>query len=137
MRILHLITLTAFTFYAFLLCGCSENSKKATDTGKAFLKSMYTCNFKTCDALCTERGKNAVRWFASNLTEEDLTLISPYIEIETKDCKIRDNSASIIYIAKNVIICDSLEARGHLGNKSVTIKLENVKGSWKVNELEW
>ena len=37
MRISHLITFIASAFSVFLLSGCSENSQKATGTGKAFL----------------------------------------------------------------------------------------------------
>ena len=109
MRISHLITLTACTFSVIFLLGCSENSKKATDAGKSFLTNMYTCNFKECDALCTEKGKEEVHLFASNLTEDDLALISKNIEIEAEDCDITDHSASVTYTAKNVIVCDSLD----------------------------
>ena len=137
MRISYLITLTACTFSVFFLLGCSENSKKATDAGKSFLTNMYTCNFKECDALCTEKGKEEVYLFASNLTEDDLALISKNIEIEAEDCDITDHSASVTYTAKNVIVCDSLEAKGHLGERTLTVKLKNVNGSWKVDELEW
>lgn len=137
MRISHLITLIACTFSVFIFCGCSDNSKKAEETGKTFLENLYTFNFKACDALCTDNGKDEVRWFASNLTEDDLTLISPDIEIEIEDGEISDSSASIVYNAKNVIVCDSLEIKGHIGNRSLTVNLRNIKGAWRVDELEW
>jgi len=137
MRISHLITLMACTFSAIIFSGCSEDSKKATETGKAFLENMYTCNFKACDALCTDNGRTEVRWFASNLTEDDLKLISPDMDIEVKDCETTDSTATVIYNAKNVIVCDSLEMKGHLGERSLKVKLRNVNGIWKVDRLEW
>ena len=137
MRISYVITFLASAFSVFLLSGCSENSQKATGTGKVFLTSLYTCDFKTCDALCTEKGKEDVRWFASNLTEDDLAVISDDVDIKVEDCEIRDNYASIIYTASNVIVCDSLETKSHLGERSLTVKLKNIEGSWKVDRLEW
>lgn len=137
MRITRLITLMVCTLSVIIFSGCSENSKKATDTGKAFLKNMYTCNFKACDALCTENGLGEVRWFASNLTEDDLALISPNVEIEVEDCEITESSASVLYNAKNVIVCDSLETKGHIGERTLKVILANVNGTWKVDRLEW
>ena len=137
MRISHLITLMACTFSLFIFNGCSENSQKATETGKTFLENLYTCNFKACDALCTEKGKEEVRWFASNLTEDDLTLISPDLEIEVEDSETSDSSATIVYNAKNVIVCDSLEIKGHIGNRSLTVNLRKNKGTWRVDGLKW
>ena len=137
MRISHLIALTVCTLSANIFSGCSENSQKATETGKNFLENLYTCNFEACDDLCTDNGKEEVRWFASNLTEDDLTLISPDIEIEVEDCETSDSSASVVYNAKNVIVCDSLETKGHIGNKSLTVNLRNINGIWKVDKLEW
>lgn len=137
MRISHLITLMACAFSVIVLCGCSEDTKKATETGQAFLKSMYTCDFKACDALCTDNGQEEVRWFASNLTEDDLTIISPNVEIDVEDCEITDSKASVVYHAKNVIVCDSLESKGHIGERSVTIKLQKRNGKWQVDKLEW
>ncbi len=137
MRMLHQITLTTCAIILFILSSCSENSRKATDTGKVFLKSLYTCDFKTCDALCTENGKEAVRWFASNLTEDDLALISCEVEIETEEYEVTDSSAYVAFTAKNVIVCDSLERKGHIGNRTLKVELKNVKGSWKVDKLEW
>ena len=137
MRLSHLITLIACTFCAILLSGCSENSHKATDAGKAFLTSLFTCDFETCDALCTDNGKKELRWFASNLTEEDLAIISHDVEIDAEDCEVTEHSAYVTYHAKNVIVCDSLETKGYLGERSLTVKLEKVNGTWKVDQLEW
>ncbi|MBR6170636.1 MAG: hypothetical protein IKQ51_08055 [Bacteroidaceae bacterium] len=137
MRLLHLITLIVCTFSAILLSGCSENCHKATEAGKTFLTSLFTCEFETCDALCTEDGKKEVRWFASNLTEEDLNIISRNVEITAEDCEVTDYSASITYHAKNVIVCDSLETKSYLGERSLKVMLEKVNGTWKVDQLEW
>jgi hypothetical protein len=137
MRISHLITLATFSFSTFVFSTCSENSQKATKTGKDFLENLYTCNFKACDALCTENGREEVRWFASNLTEDDLSIISENVNIEVEDCDITGTSATVVYNAENVIVCDSLETKGHIGNKSLTVNLKNVKGNWKVDKLEW
>jgi len=137
MRISYLITFIVCTFSMFLLSGCSCNSKKATDTGRAFLMSLYTCDFKTCDNLCTERGKEDVLWFASNLTEDDLSIISEDVKIKAQDCEIGGNFASILYSASNIIVCDSLETKGHLGDRQLTLNLKNIGGSWKVDHLEW
>ncbi len=137
MRISYLITFIVCTFSMFLLSGCSCNSKKATDTGRAFLTSLYTCDFKTCDNLCTERGKEDVLWFASNLTEDDLSIISEDVKIKAQDCEIEGNFASILYSASNIIVCDSLETKGHLGDRQLTLNLKNIGGSWKVDHLEW
>jgi len=137
MRILYQITLTTCVIILFILSSCTENSRKATDTGKVFLKSLYTCDFKACDALCTENGKEAVRWFASNLTEYDLPLISCEVEIETEKYEVTDSSAYVVFTAKNVIVCDSLETKGHIGNRTLKIELKNIKNSWKVDKLEW
>jgi len=137
MRKSHLITLIACTFYVFIFCGCSDNSQKAAKTGKSFLENLYTFNFKACDALCTDNGKEEVRWFASNLTEDDLTLISPDLEIEVEDSETSDSSATIVYNAKNVIVCDSLEIKGHIGSRSLTVSLRKSKETWKVDGLEW
>ena len=137
MRKSHLVTLVVYTFFIIGFCACTENNHKAANTGKAFLENMYTCNFKACDALCTENGRKEVRWFASNLTEDDLPLISSEIKIEVEDSEVTDTSASIIYHAENVIVCDSLETKGHLGELSITVNLKNRKGAWKVDKLEW
>ena len=137
MRFSQLITFCAIAFSVILPTGCSENTSKAVNTGKAFLEYMYTCDFKACDALCTENGRKEVRWFASNLTEEDLSLISPDIKIEAEDCQITDTSAFIVYRAGNVIVCDSLETKGHLGERTLTLSLRNRKGTWKVDGLKW
>lgn len=137
MRISHLITLAAFGFSAFVFSACSENDQNATKTGKEFLENLYTYNFKACDDLCTDKGKEEVRWFASNLTEDDLTIISSDIEIEVEDCESTDTSAAIVFNAKNVIVCDSLETKGHLGDRTLTVNLRNDKGIWKVDKLEW
>jgi len=137
MRISHLISLIACTFSAILFSGCSENYHKATETGKSFLTSMFTCDFEACDAVSTKNGYNEVRWFASNLTEDDLAIISRKVDIDAEDCKITDTSASIVYTAKNVIVCDSLEKKGHLGERSLTVLLKKVNGTWKVDGLEW
>lgn len=137
MRISHLIALATCTFSAILFSGCSENSQKAAETGKAFLENMYTCNFKACDDLCTENGREEVRWFASNLTEDDLAIISADVDIEVEDCDITDSTATVVYNAENVIVCDSLEVKGYIGKRSLTVNLRNVKGTWKVDKLEW
>lgn len=137
MRISHLITLAAFCFSACVFSSCSENNPKAVKTGTDFLENLYTCNFKACDALCTENGREEVRWFASNLTEDDMAIISPEIEIEAEECETTDTSASVVYNAKNVIVCDSLETKGHLGDRTLTVNLKNIKGTWKVDRLEW
>lgn len=137
MRKSHLITLIACTISVILFHGCSENSNKATNTGKSFLTSLFTCEFEACDALSTENGQKEVRWFASNLTEEDLAVISQDVEINSEDCEINDTSASIIYTAKNVIVCDSLEKKGHIGERSLAVILKKVNGTWKVDGLEW
>ena len=137
MRKSRLITLIAFTFSVILFYGCSENCNKATNAGKSFLTSMFTCDFKTCDALSTANGRKEVRWFASNLTEDDMTIISRDVKIEAENCQMTDTSASIIYTAKNVIICDSLEKKGYLGERSMTVELKKVNGTWKVDKLEW
>ena len=137
MRISHLIALTACTFSAILFSACSENNPKAAETGKAFLENMYTCNFKACDALCTENGQKEVRWFASNLTEDDLAIISSDVDIDVEDCDITDSTATVVYNAENVIVCDSLESKGHIGKRSLTVILRSVKGTWKVDKLEW
>lgn len=137
MRLLRLITFISYAFFVFLFSGCSENSKKATNTGKCFLENMYTCNFKACDALCTDDGREVVRWFASNLTDEDLALISNEVKIEVEESEITKDYASIVYTAKNVIICDSLETNGHIGNRSLKMILKNINGTWKVDRLEW
>lgn len=137
MRKSHLITLIACAFSVIAFSACSEDSQKAARTGKAFLRNLYTCNFKACDALCTENGRKEVRWFASNLTEEDLPLISSDIEIETEDCEVTDTTASVVFRAANVIVCDSLETKGRLGERNLTVRLRNRKGTWKVDGLEW
>lgn len=137
MRKSYLIILIACTISAILFVGCSENSSKATNTGKSFLTSLFTCEFETCDALSTENGRKEVRWFASNLTEDDLAAISHEVEINADDCEINDTSASISYTAKNVIVCDSLEKKGHIGERSLTVILKKVNGTWKVDGLEW
>lgn len=137
MRISHLITLVAFGFSAFVFGACSENDKNATKTGKEFLENLYTCNFEACDALCTDKGKEEVRWFASNLTEDDLTIIPSDMEIEVEDCETTDTSAAVIFNARNVIVCDSLETKGRLGDRTLTVNLKNDKGTWKVDKLEW
>ena len=137
MRISLLITLTAFTFSVIILSGCSANCNKASETGKSFLKNLYTCNFMVCDALCTENGKGEVRWFASNLTEDDLAIISQNVEIEAQEDEISETSASILYMAKNVIICDSMETKSYLGERTIKVILKKDNGSWKVDKLEW
>lgn len=137
MRKSHLITLIAGAFSVIVFSACTGNSRQASGTGKAFLENLYTCNFKACDALCTENGRKEVRWFASNLTEEDLSLISPDIKIEAEDCQITDTSAFIVYRAENVIVCDLLETKGHLGERTLTLSLRNRKGTWKVDGLKW
>lgn len=137
MRISHLITLVAFGFSAFAFNSCSEKYQKATKTGKAFLENLYTYNFKACDDLCTDNGKTEVRWFASNLTEDDLTIIPSDMEIEVEDCETTDTSAAVIFNARNVIVCDSLETKGRLGDRTLTVNLKNDKGTWKVDKLEW
>ena len=137
MRFSQLITFCAIAFSVILPTECSENTSKAVNTGKAFLEYMYTCDFKACDALCTENGRKEIRWFASNLTEDDLAVISRDVKIDVEDYEISGSTASIIYTAKNVIICDSLETKGHIGERSLTIKLKEINGSWKVDELEW
>ena len=137
MRLSHLITLMVCAFSVIIFSGCSEDCKKAKDTGKAFLESMYICDFKACDALCTENGREEVRWFASNLTEDDLAIISPDVEIETEDCEIYESTASVTYNARNVIVCDSLETKGHIGERLLKVILKNENGTWKVDGLEW
>ena len=137
MRLSHLTTLMVCAFGAILLSGCSERNMKARETGRSFLENMYTCNFKACDALCTEKGKEEVRWFASNLTEDDLAVITGDVEIEVENDDISDTIATIAYTARNVIVCDSLETKGHLGDRSLRLILKNVNGVWKVDKLEW
>ena len=39
-----------------------------------------------------EKGKEDVRWFASNLTEDDLAVISEDIDIKAEDCEIREKN---------------------------------------------
>lgn len=137
MRISHQITLIACTLFTVLCYGCSANCNKATNTGKSFLTNLFTCNFEACDAMCTNNGRKDVRWFASNLTEEDLANISRDIEIATDDCNISDTLASITYTAQNVVICDSLETKWYCGERSMKIILKNINGTWKVDKLEW
>ena len=83
------------------------------------------------------KGREEVRWFASNLTEDDLALISPDFEIEIKGSEATDSITTVSYYAKNVIICDSLETKGHLGERSIKVTLKNEGGNWKVDKLKW
>jgi len=53
------------------------------------------------------------------------------------DCETTDTSAVIVFNARNVIVCDSLETKGHLGERTLTVSLRNNKGTWKVDKLEW
>ena len=137
MKMSRFILLIAGIISVILFSGCSENSKKATETGKSFLVNLYTCNFKAADVLCTDYGKEEVRWFASNLTKEDLAIISSNVEVETETCEFSDSTAFIVYIAKNVIVCDSLETKSHIGTRSITVILKNVNSTWKVDKLKW
>ena len=136
MRTLHFRALIAIAILPLLFCSCFLDNK-AAETGKAFLENMYSCNFKACDELCTNKGREEVRWFASNLTEDDLALISPDFEIEIKGSEATDSITTVSYYAKNVIICDSLETKGHLGERSLKVTLKNEGGTWKVDKLKW
>lgn len=137
MRMSHLITLVASTFFVIFFSACSGNYNKAIDTGKDFLQNMYTCNFKACDALCTDNGRKDVRWFASNLTEDDLAIISPDLEIDVENYENTDSSVSVFYTVNNVIVCDSLEKKGFIGSRSLKIELIREGNAWKVDKLEW
>jgi hypothetical protein len=133
----HLITLVASTFFVIFFSACSGNYNKAIDTGKDFLQNMYTCNFKACDALCTDNGRKDVRWFASNLTEDDLAIISPDVEIDVENYENTDSSVSVFYTVNNVIVCDSLEKKGFIGSRPLKIELIREGNAWKVDKLEW
>jgi len=111
--------------------------KKAAETGKIFIENLHTCNFRACDILCTDNGKEEVRWFASNLTAEDLALISKDVEVEIEEYESSDSVFSVVYTAKNIIVCDSLETKGHIGERALKVVLRNINGNWKVDKLEW
>lgn len=129
--------LIASTILPLLFGGCSEENRKVEDTGKAFLENLYTCRFRACDVLCTENGRKEVRWFASNLTEDDLKLILPDVEVKAERCEIADSEATALFRAYNVIVCDSLEQKGHIGERSLKVIFRKEKGTWKVDKLEW
>lgn len=137
MRKSHLIALVVYTLCIIVPSACTGNNQEAASTGKAFLMNMYRCDFKACDALCTENGRREVCWFASNLTEDDLPCISADIEISAEECEVTDSSATIVYQADNVIVCDSLETKGYLGRRTLTVRLKKEKKAWKVDKLEW
>ena len=131
-----LIALAAAT----LSLSCTEGEQRkseAKNVARQFLESLYVCNFQDAMKICTKEGEKEVLWFASNLTEDDIRLITSQPEIEIEDCETYDSVTIVTYHASNVIVCDTLEKKGYIGSRSATIHLKQEEKRWKVDRLAW
>ena len=68
----------AIVSFSVLLFSCSiadREARQASQVAESFLESLFTCRFAQADEYCTSAGQTEVRWFASNLTEEELAAL--------------------------------------------------------------
>ena len=94
---------------------------------------MYTCNLNEASKFCTKEAKEDLSWYASNLTDRELNLITkrPVISILKSNLQ-GDTLISVNYRAEQVLVTDSLEHAGHIGTKEGTLELVRISKKWKV-----
>ena len=154
--------LQVFIFAIFpVLISCNSHGKETrviSKTARSFLESFYTCDFETASRLSSEIGAAEVRWFASNLSEEEMALIVRKPKIEMGEVEIRhsdllsesedeisespDKLTSyevdvVSFEADDVLVVDSLEKAGYIGHSSGNVLLKKKGDKWLVIGLEW
>lgn len=130
-----LITLLFVSLSCF--CSCVFGSSASEEIATDFLKKMFTCEFEAAKAHCTEQGAKQMLWFSSNLTEEDLALITEVPEVVVTGIESDERRARLSCHVTNVIVCDSLEKPGHIGERDIELSLLKQGDSWLVDDLEW
>lgn len=161
--LLGILFLGIFPFL-FSCISHSNEEREVSNVVHAFLVHLYSCDFENSSSLCTESGEAEVKWFASNLSDDELALVvrSPKIktghvefsasvhqvssmsESSPKSCSdsLEDEtctkkSASVLFEAEDVLVLDSLDRMGHIGSQTGTVLLEKRGGKWLVQGLKW
>ena len=159
-RLQTLLPAVIFAIFPALI-SCNSHVKEVrviSDTARSFLESFYTCEFETASELCSESGVAELRWFASNLSEEELSLVVRRPKIETGAVEINHSDASsksgiemsesadevsnseiavVSFEADDVLVVDSLEKAGYIGHSSGKVMLKKKGQKWLVTGLEW
>ncbi len=94
---------------------------------------MFTCNLDEASKFCTKEAQDNLSWYASNLTDRELNLITKRPVINILKSNIQgDTLATINYKAEQVLVADSLEHAGHIGTKEGTLELVRIGKKWKI-----
>ena len=67
-----------------MLISCQNNpTKEAKDVAEKYLENLYACRLDDASKYCTKEAQEDLAWYASNLTDQELSLITkqPVISI--------------------------------------------------------
>lgn len=126
------------TLLSLISCTPRNNeSHAASKVAMSFLESFYTYNFDKAAEFCTSSGTKVISWYASNLTEDELSLVTNRPEIELGETEVQDTIGIACFSANHVLVTTSLEEQAHIGTASGRVLLVKKNGDWMVNGLEW
>ena len=118
-----------------MLISCQNNpTKEAKDVAEKYLENLYACRLDDASKYCTKEAQEDLAWYASNLTDQELSLIikQPVISI-LKSHLQGDTLVVVSYRAEQVLVADSLEHAGHFGTKEGTLELLRVGKKWRIS----
>lgn len=123
---------------AFISCSFwNEDKTIIENTAKEFAEDFFCGQISKAVALCTENGKDDVKWYVSNLSENDIKLIKESPNVEIKESQCSDTSAIVCIALDNVLQCDSLEKSGKAGYKEMSLRIKKTSKGWLIDGLEW
>ncbi|MBQ7179671.1 MAG: hypothetical protein IJR87_00095 [Bacteroidaceae bacterium] len=130
--------LITVTLLSVISCTPRDNDSHAVSkVALLFLESFYTYNFQKSAEFCTSHGTKAISWYASNLTADELSLVTSKPKIKLDETEVKDTVGIARFSADNVLVTTSLEENAHIGTATGCVLLVKRKGNWMVNGLEW
>jgi len=119
--------------FIILSCQQKDPAKEAESVAENYLEHLYACELDEASKFCTKEAQEDLAWYASNLTDNELSMITNRPKIIITGSNLLDDTLAIVnYKAENVLIADSLEHAGHIGAKEGSVELKRVGRNWKI-----
>ncbi len=119
--------------FVILSCQTKDPAKEAENVAENYLEHFYACELDDASKYCSKEAKEDLAWYASNLTDEELGMITSRPEINILGSDLQgDTLARVRYKADKILITDSLEHRGHIGSKEGSVEVKRIGRSWKI-----
>ena len=122
----------------FMIISCQQDpTKDAREVAEKYLEYLYSIKLDDASKFCTKKGQENLAWFASNLTDNELSLIHKRPIISILKSEIQSDTLILVsYRMEQGLVADSLEHVGHIGTKEGTLEVVRVGGKWKI-QSEW